>query len=193
MAEEYSDEDFLEDDYGDLSDSDKTALLVIGYSNGIMKPRLQKLSLIYDMVYGEGNPPSDGAYFLGGYSDDLDGSAENMVEDGIASEHEMRYELTPYGRKLLRLLEENDGERSQRMKNIVRCLKSVDDRHLIGLTYRFWPALAKESVIAEAVARTNRNAVLNGRKLDDWSRDEFADDIRRGAELTGGDAHDREM
>ena len=24
MAEEYSDEDFLEDDYGDLSDSDKT-------------------------------------------------------------------------------------------------------------------------------------------------------------------------
>ena len=65
------DEDTLLDmDFQDLSDSDLAVMFTIG-DRPVLNTRLQKITLLFEEIYGILKPEAmHSAYFFGGYSDD---------------------------------------------------------------------------------------------------------------------------
>ena len=189
------DEDTLLDmDFQDLSDSDLAVMFTIE-DRPVLKTRLQKITLLFEEMYGILKPEAmHSAYFFGGYSDEIDESATGLTSAGIIDETSHGYVLTDYGKKLKEYAErciENDGDEAgmtiiQGIRNIVRSLKEIPDRNVVGLTYHYYKDTAVRSTIKESVDLLNEKAVYNGKKLDDLNKDEFEDILRRGEELHRG-------
>ena len=186
------DEDTLLDmDFQDLSDSDLAVMFAIG-DRPVLNTRLQKITLMFEEIYGILQPEAmHSAYFFGGYSDEIDESATSLTSAGIIAETGHGYVLTDYGRRLREYAErciENDGDETgmtviHGIRNIVRSLNGIPDRNVVGLTYHYYKDTAVRSAIKESVDLLNEKAVYNGKKLDDIDKDEFEDILRRGEEL----------
>ena len=142
-------------DFQDLSDSDLAVMFTIG-DRPVLNTRLQKITLLFEEIYGILKPEAmHSAYFFGGYSDEIDESATGLTSAGIIDETGHGYVLTDYGRRLREYAEgciENDGDETgmtviRGIRNIVRSLNGIPDRNVVGLTYRYYKDTAVRSAI----------------------------------------------
>lgn len=181
----------LDMDFQDLSDSDLAVIFTMS-DKPVLKTRLQKITLLFDEIYDPENCSKDyGAYFFGGYSDEIDESATKLVSAGIIDETHHGYVLTDYGRKLReyakQCIENDDDEIGMRIisgiTNIVKSLYKLPDKNVVGLTYYYYKETAVKSTIKESVEILNSKARYNGKKLSEISRSEFETMLRNGEEL----------
>ena len=184
----------LDMDFQDLSDSDLAVMFTIE-DRPVLKTRLQKITLLFEEIYDTHGPEKKhGAYFFGGYSDEIDESATTLTSAGIIDETRHGYVLTDYGRKLKEYSEkciENDGDETgmtiiHGIRNIVRSLNKIPDRNVVGLTYYYYEDTAVRYTIKESVDLLNKTAVYNGKNLSDIPKSEFENILRRGEELRMG-------
>lgn len=177
-------------DYDEISDSDILVILIMDEEKSILKTRLQKLSLLYHELYdSDENITDHHAYFFGGYSDDIDESAINLTDMGILEEGRDGYSLTEYGRKLRRYIldEYEDVTQIDRVDNIKKAVESIPDKNLVGLTYHFYGESARNSTIIQSVEKLNSKSRYDGIQLNDYSKSEFENKLRRGYEIRMGD------
>lgn len=181
----YSEEKLLEFDSEDLSDTDALVILIVD-SNPVMKTRLQKLSLLYDRLYNKTCSITDhNAYFFGGYSDDIEESAVNLVDSGILKEDRQGYSLTDYGLKLKKFIKDEKTLDSElkNIDNLKFALSEVPDRNVIGLTYHFYEDTAINSTIKNSVERLNNSSRLNDAPMSSMSKEEFENYLRNGKKI----------
>lgn len=182
--------EMINNDYDDLSDSDILVLLIMNEESPTLKTRLQKLSLIYHELYDSNRNTTDHhAYFFGGYSDDIDESAVNLTDMGILDEGKNGYSLTEYGKKLRQYVldEFEDVEEIDRIYNIKKAVSNIPDRNLVGLTYHFYGESAKNSTIKQSVDRLNSNSKYDGLPLNEYPKKQFEDKLRSGEVIRRGD------
>ena len=184
-----SEEEMIDSDYDDLSDSDIIVLLIVDEKRPVSKTRLQKLSLLYHELYEkEVNITDHNAYFFRGYSDDIDESAVNLTDVGILEENKNGYSLTEYGRKLRKFIldEYEDEEQIRRIDNIKSATSMVPDRNLVGLTYHFYDETAVNSTIKESVRKLNEVSSYDGIPLMDYKKTDFESKLRSGTPIRRG-------
>lgn len=186
-----NEQELLETDFEDLSFSELAIIFAMS-KTPTHRTRLQKITLLFDEVYGVGSKPHNhDAYFFGGYSDDIDESATSLTSTGILDETNRGYELTSYGQKLKDYAAEQimiNGNSEEReivdgMPKIVEALINVPDKYVVGLTYHYYKETATRSTIKDSVERLNRSAKYNGRKLDEIPKQEFESDLREGKKI----------
>lgn len=183
-----SEDELMEMDFQDLSDSDIAVLFALG-DGAVHRTRLQKVLLLFEEIFGKGERPAGySAYFYGGYSDDVEESASALTSAGILYETREGYVLSEYGRKLRdhagKVIRES-GSKDRKaivegVPRIVQSISDVPDRYVVGLTYHFYSDTASRSTIRESVDRLNGSASYDGRRLKDMSREEFEDRLRNG-------------
>lgn len=184
-----NEQEMIESDYDELSDSEILVLLIMNENKPILKTRLQKVSLLYHELYdSEINTTGHNAYFFGGYSDDIDESAADLVDKGIMEENRNGYRLTEYGTKLVRFIREeyDDVNRIAGIDKINRSVESVPDRNLVGLTYHFYEESAMNSTIKESVDKMNSVSSYDGVPLKDYPKDQFELKLRNGDRIRVG-------
>ncbi|MDR3205883.1 MAG: hypothetical protein LBT41_02125 [Candidatus Methanoplasma sp.] len=187
MPTEYTECQMLEYDAEDLSYSDALVMLIAD-DRSITRTRLQKISLLYDEVYGESTKiPGNSAYFFEGYSDGIDESAENLVDTGMLSESREGYMHTLYGSKLKEyMINKESGrnkDRSERIECIKAALSDVPDRNIVGLTYCFYGESAVNAGIKCSVERLNSHSEMGGIPLSEIKKDDFEEHLRKGTEI----------
>ena len=184
-----SEQEMIDSDFDDLSDSDILVMLIIDEKRPVLKTRLQKLSLLYHELYDKTTNVTDhGAYFFGGYSDDIDESANNLTDMGILEETKNGYSLTEYGHKLRQfILEEYDDEAQiEHVEKIKEAVSSIPDRNLVGLTYHFYDETAVNSTIRESVRKLNEASSYDGIPLKDYKKSDFESKLRSGSPIRRG-------
>lgn len=179
-------ESIKEEDAEDISDdrSSKEVLFIIGCSDKpVRKTRLQKLALLYDALYGGQNGSDRGAYFFGGFSDNIEEAAETMADDMILSEGEKGYRLTGYGEEIFGMLKKKDPAFYGGMAAITGSTENVPDSCIVAMTYRYYPELAENSLIKDSADRIIEGMTVNGRKLGDIPKEEFESMLRKGEKM----------
>ncbi|MCH3978071.1 MAG: hypothetical protein LKJ94_01860 [Candidatus Methanomethylophilus sp.] len=179
-------ESIKEEDAEDISDdrSSKEVLFIIGCSDKpVRKTRLQKLALLYDALYGGQNGSDRGAYFFGGFSDNIEEAAETMADDMILSEGEKGYRLTEYGEEIFGMLKKKDPAFYGEMAAIAGSTENVPDSCIVAMTYRYYPKLAENSLIKDSADRIIEGMTVNGRKLGDIPKEEFESMLRKGEKM----------
>ena len=179
-------ESIKEEDAEDISDdrSSKEVLFIIGCSDKpVRKTRLQKLALLYDALYGGQNGSDRGAYFFGGFSDNIEEAAETMADDMILSEGEKGYRLTGYGEEIFGMLKKKDPAFYGEMAAIAGSTENVPDSCIVAMTYRYYPELAENSLIKDSADRIIEGMTVNGRKLGDIPKEEFESMLRKGEKM----------
>lgn len=179
-------ESIKEEDAEDISDdrSSKEVLFIIGCSDKpVRKTRLQKLALLYDALYGGQNGSDRGAYFFGGFSDNIEEAAETMADDMILSEGEKGYRLTGYGEEIFGMLKKKDPAFYGEMAAIAGSTENVPDSCIVAMTYRYYPKLAENSLIKDSADRIIEGMTVNGRKLGDIPKEEFESMLRKGEKM----------
>lgn len=183
---EMDENELIEIDFDEMSDSEVLVLLIIDEDRPILKTRLQKLSLLYHELYDTNRNTTDHhAYFFGGYSDDIDESATNLIDKGILEEGKNGYSLSQYGIKLRRffLKEYDDVDEIEGVENIKKAVHSIPDRNLVGLTYHFYGESAKNSTIKQSVEKMNSTSKYDGIPLKNYSLADFEAKLRSGIEI----------
>lgn len=176
-------EQMIDSDFDELTDSQILVLLIIDENTPFLKTRLQKISLLYHELYDSGrNTTGHGAYFFGGYSDDIDEAAVNLTDTGILQEGKNGYSLTEYGVKLRDyILKELDDEKQiQNVDNLKKAVSEIPDRNLVGLTYRFYEETAVNSTIKQSVDKLNSTSSYDGIPLMKYPKEQFERKLRNG-------------
>ena len=184
-----SEQEMIDSDYDDLSDSDIIVLLIVDEKRPVLKTRLQKISLLYHELYEKTTGGTDhNAYFFGGYSDDIDESAVNLTDMGILEENKNGYALTEYGRKLRQYIldEYEDEEQIKEIENIKSATALIPDRNLVGLTYHFYDETIKNSTIVDSVRKLNESSYYDGIPLRDYPKEDFESKLRTGVQIRRG-------
>lgn len=184
-----NEQQMIDSDYDELSDSEIMVLLIIDDTRPVLKTRLQKISLLYHELYdNEKNTTGHNAYFFGGYSDDIDESAVNLTDMGILNEGNGGYSLTDYGKKLRDyvLREYYDEEQIKRIRNIKTAVSKIKDRNLVGLTYYYYEDSAVNSTIKKSVDKLNQTSYYDGVPLSDYPKQTFENKLRKGEPIKEG-------
>lgn len=179
-------ESIKEEDAEDISDdrSSKEVLFIIGCSDKpVRKTRLQKLALLYDALHGGQSGSGRGAYFFGGFSDNIEEAAETMTDDMILAEGEKGYQLTEYGKEIFEMLKKKDPAFYGEMAAIAGSTENVPDSCIVAMTYRYYPKLAENSLIKDSADRIIEGMTVNGRKLGDIPKEEFESMLRKGEKM----------
>lgn len=123
--------------------------------------------------------------FFGGYSDEIDESANNLTDKGILGENKNGYYLTEYGCILRRYIidEYEDEEQIRRIGKIKNATSQLPDRNLVGLTYHFYGETAVNSRIEDSVRRFNMTALYDGVPLMDYNKTDFELKLRSGTPI----------
>lgn len=152
----------------DLSPTEKLVILIVANSNKIKNTRLQKLSLIIKATLEGKTPESHGAYFFGGFSDEVEEGASALKDEGLL-QHEPKegFSLSSDGEKIAKFIEEISPYESKLVSSIVDKFKSFSDSKLTAFTYVLFPELTSESVIKEKMNQLGRSLDLNEFRLDD--------------------------
>ena len=137
----------------DLSATDKLVLLLTKYHRYIKPTRLQKIALIVYSIL-EKKVPKDkyGAYFFGGFSDEIEESADALKEEGLIEYIPKKgFILTSEGKELSELIEKTskNKENIEIVRKIVESLKDLSDGEIVALTYTLFPELTTKSVIKD--------------------------------------------
>ena len=164
-----------------MTDSDVSVMFITELSGTVEKTRLQKLSLMFDMIYDD-KAEEHGAYRCG-YSDDIDESAQNLVASGSLKESYAGYSVTDYGKEVLEILKTTDSGKYEDMKKILNAFKRVKDREIVGITYHLYPEYTKNSTIKKSVDALNRRMMINGVKLEKINPKSLIEDIKNGVPL----------
>ncbi len=176
-------EQMIDSDFDELTDSQILVLLIIDENTPFLRTRLQKISLLYHELYDSGrNSTGHGAYFFGGYSDDIDEAAVNLTDTGILQEGKSGYSLTEYGVKLREyILREFEDEKQIRdVDNLKKAVSGIPDRNLVGLTYRFYEETAVNSTIKQSVDKLNSISSYDGIPLMKYPKEQFERKLRNG-------------
>ncbi|MBR6910433.1 MAG: hypothetical protein IKN41_01075 [Candidatus Methanomethylophilaceae archaeon] len=182
-----TEDQMLKNDYYELSDDELEVLFIID-TDPIMRTRLQKISLLYSKIF-DTEKESHGAYFFGGYSDNIDEASDELVDKGIIQETNQGYVITDYGIKLKKMLIEGLEDSDDLITGIANIKKSVselDDKSIIGLTYHFFEETTTNSTIKASVDRYNKRSIYDGKSLDQISLDEFINKLKKGTVIHRG-------
>lgn len=149
-------EDIIEEDLEDLGKYDKLVLAILRFSSA-KSTRIHKLGLIINAII-EGNvPESHGAYYYGGFSEDIDASLTQLMEDGLVMKTNDEFTLTTYGKKVLSLLEKREDREMEEIieiaSDVVESFSELDDRELLKLTYQLFPELTDKSLIKDKIIK----------------------------------------
>lgn len=152
----------------ELSPTEKLVILIVADSNKIKNTRLQKLSLIIKAALEGKMPESHGAYFFGGFSDEVEEGACALRDEGLL-QHEPKngFSLSPDGKKIAKFIEEISPADSKLVNDIVERFKSFSDSKLTAFTYVLFPELTSESVIKEKMVQLGNSLNLSEFRLDD--------------------------
>ena len=152
----------------DLSLTEKLVILIVANSKKIKNTRLQKLSLIIKATLEGKTPESHGAYFLGGFSDEVEEGASALKDEGLL-QHEPKegFSLSPDGKKIAKIIEETSSKESKLVSSIVEKFQSFSDSKLTAFTYVLFPELTSESVIKEKMNELSHSLNLTEFSLDD--------------------------
>jgi len=179
-------ESIKEEDAEDISDdrSSKEVLFIIGCSDKpVRKTRLQKLALLYDALHGGQSGSGRGAYFFGGFSDNIEEAAETMTDDMILAEGEKGYQLTEYGKEIFEMLKKKDPAYYGEMAAITGSTEGVPDSCIVAMTYNYYPELAENSLIKDSADRIIKGMTVNGRKLEDIPKEKFESMLKEGEKM----------
>lgn len=174
-------EDVIALDAEDLNDSDMLVLSLISKKR-LMRTRLQKTALLYCKIF-DTKTVNHVAYNFGGYSEDVDESLDTLIDLGAIAEDKGYYSTTEYGKKLISYLEKTDGNYVNMDRDTEKVSKSLDevsDRELIGLSYHYYPELAKESTIKESVERMNKTLTIDDTPLSYFDKGMFEKAVMDG-------------
>ena len=127
----------------DLSLTEKLVILIVANSKKIKNTRLQKLSLIIKATLEGKTPESHGAYFFGGFSDEVEEGASALKDEGLL-QHEPKegFSLSPDGEKIAKIIEETSSKESKLVSSIVKKFQSFSDSKLTAFTYVLFPAIS---------------------------------------------------
>lgn len=179
------DSEMVADAAFDIEDVDMLVLCIISSRNNktTLRTRLQKESLIYNMVYG--NPRSHDPYYFGGYSDDIDEASHNLADIGLLLETPNGFKMTRFGSAVTEY-KKNDGydETCDLIKKLNNSLDNIDDKSLVAITYKFFPEFASNSTIQGSMNALLTNMNLNGKPISEWTQDEFVDEIKKGTSFS---------
>ena len=152
----------------DLSLTEKLVVLIIAYSKKIKNTRLQKLSMIVKATLEGKTPESHGAYFFGGFSDEVEEGASALKDEGLL-QHETRegFSLSPDGEKIAKIIEETSSKESELVSSIVHKFQPFTDSKLTAFTYVLFPELTTESVIKEKMNELGSSLNLTEFSLED--------------------------
>ena len=139
------------DDYGDI---EKLVLLIAKHHKKGLKPtRLQKLTLVITAVLtGNTKKLQDtyGAYFFGGFSDDVEESANVLSEEGyLEYVKDKGYRITKEGYELAEKITKKYPDKDKIIGEITTNLEDLSDKEMLALTYSLFPELTKNSVIKD--------------------------------------------
>lgn len=156
--------EFIEEDAEEASFFDKLVLLVLKHEDGKSRAtRIQKFGLIVNSVYEGKTPSSHGAFYFGGFSDNIEESINQLIENGIIKYEHNQYILTDYGKEVLKYLERKGEPDFQKLKRIadtiLPALKNLSDRDLIKLTYLLFPELTSKSLIKKEVLEVTEKKI----------------------------------
>ncbi len=137
----------------DLTGTDKLVLLLTKYHGHIKPTRLQKIALVIYSIL-EKKVPTDkyGAYFFGGFSDEIEESTEDLKEEGLVEYIPGKgFTLTSEGKKISELIEKTSKNKGniEIVRKVVESLKDLSDKEIVALTYSLFPELTKKSVIKD--------------------------------------------
>lgn len=171
-------ESFVDADVEDLTADDKLVLLILGYSKRTTSTRLHKLSLLVNAIVEGKRPSTHGAYYYGGFSDEVDSAMIQLEEDGLIKRTgEKQLSLTEYGEKVKDTLSKSSDDQTAEVRDTVRfvadSLKAVPDQDLVDLTYILFPELTTRSVIKSKVDERIRSRKLRGVNVYQFRRDEL--------------------
>jgi hypothetical protein len=149
------------------SEAEKIAFLLIAHSGEIKSTRLQKLSLIVKALLDGKVPDTHGAYFFGGFSDDVDEGIESMRSEGyLLYDSGKGYRLTEDGKGLLAILTIKEFRLDDTVKKVTSMFGNLTDKQVTALTYKLFPELTTNSVIKEEMKRVGENLSIETFKLE---------------------------
>ena len=143
-----------EDEIEDYGDVEKLILLIAKHHKKGLKPtRLQKLTLVITAVLtGSTKKLQDayGAYFFGGFSDDVEESANVLSEEGYLEYiKDEGYVITQEGKELTEKIAKKYPDKDKIIRKITTNLEDLSDKEILALTYSLFPQLTKNSVIKD--------------------------------------------
>lgn len=153
---------------GDLSLTEKLVVLIVANSKKIKNTRLQKLSLIVKATLEGKTPESHGAYFFGGFSDEVEEGASALKDEGLL-QHETKegFSLSLDGQRIAKIIEETSPKESELVRSIVHKFQSFNDSKLTAFTYVLFPELTNESIIKEKMNELGNSLNLTEFSLED--------------------------
>lgn len=143
-----------EDEIEDYGDIEKLILLIAkNHKKGLKPTRLQKLTLIITSVLTGSTKKLQeayGAYFFGGFSDDVEESANVLSEEGyLEYVKDEGYIITEEGKELAEKIAKKYPDKDKIIKEIATNLEDLSDKEILALTYSLFPELTKNSVIKD--------------------------------------------
>lgn len=169
----------------DITDVDMLVLCIISSrdNKATLRTRLQRESLIYNMVYG--NPKSPDPYYSGGYSDDIDESSQNIADFGLLLETSNGFKVTRFGSAVTEYKKSNGhSEMYDRVRRLNKSLDSIDDKSLVAITYELFPEFTSNSTIQQSMNFLLANMYLNGKHISEWTYMEFINEIAKGTSFS---------
>lgn len=165
----------------DLSPTEKLILMVVNHSGNLKSTRLQKLSLIIKAIFEGRTPVSHGAYYFGGFSDDVEEGSSSLRDEGIvALDPREGYTLSQDGRELVELVSGEDPKQDSLVQSIVQKFSRFSDRELTALTYVLFPELAEKSVIKKKMDELGNKIKISEFDLNDKDKiKRLIDDVEK--------------
>ena len=159
-------ENSLEEFVEIISEPEKLAIMVIGYSNEVKSTRLQKMVLVAKAIL-EGNvPTTHGAYLFGGYSNDVDEGTETLRSEGFLSyESGKGFYLSDDGKKMFQYLKAKEPKINDTVQKVSELFKGLSDKQVTAITYKLFPQLAENSIIKEEMEKIGKNIQIETFKL----------------------------
>ncbi|MHB1708758.1 MAG: hypothetical protein ACYCT2_04700 [Thermoplasmataceae archaeon] len=160
----YKKDEFIET----ASEAEKLVLSIVRHSGAIKATRLQKISLIAKALIDGKVTDSHGAYFFGGYSDDIDEETENMrVEGYIGYVPGKGFVLTEDGKVAFLAISNRDRKIDEVVKTVTSALRNLSDKEVTAVTYGMFPQLTGKSLIKEEITTISSRINLETLKLNE--------------------------
>lgn len=180
MATMDSTNDYIIDDAKEISSCGKVVMAILNYGSAKIT-RIHKMALFVGSILEGTNEKTGthGAYHFGGFSEEIDSTLTQFLEDGIVNKINGEFYLTEYGKKIIKVLEEiGDTETKNAIMDsnkIIDYLRELNDDNLLRLTYLLFPETTTNSKIKERVEQTNqkRPVTIKGFHVYKGTADEF--------------------
>ena len=153
----------------DLSDVEKSALALVGYSKGGRMDgdtRVQKLGFMAIKSSGNKDLDNDFDYRphnFGPYSENLDYGIQQLIDYGLVAPigKPPKFVLTDDGKRVLNEIEEEDNVLADHIREMVKDLEHLSNDDLISIVYELYPTFTTNSIIVDKVKFCKRSDAIH--------------------------------